>query len=108
MATSVGVSGASVEELSKESEIRSYYKDFLRSLDYGAEVARSQNSNLYCPVIFWMQGEFNYSPNKDKGMRADVPNTTDREEYKALLLQLKTTCRMIYCHDTDRRRNRYL
>lgn len=89
LATSVGVSGASVEELSKESEIRSYYKDFLRSLDYGAEVARNQNSNLYCPVIFWMQGEFNYSPNKDKGMRADVPNTTDREEYKALLLQLK-------------------
>lgn len=89
LATSVGTSGASVEELSKESEIRSYYKDFLCSLDYGSKIAQNQNSTLYCPVIFWMQGEFNYSPYKDKGMHANVTNTTDKKEYKALLLQLK-------------------
>ena len=89
LATSVGVSGASVEELSKESEVRPYYKEFLHSLEYSSRIAENQGSTLYCPVIFWMQGEFNYSPNKTKGMRADVPNTTDKKEYKDLLVQLK-------------------
>lgn len=36
-----------------------------------------------------MQGEFNYDPNPEKGLRANVPNTTDKQEYKRLLIQLK-------------------
>lgn len=89
LATSVGVSGASVEELSKESETRTYYNDFRTSLELASNVAGSMNGKMYCPVIFWMQGEFNYDPNPEKGLRANVPNTTDKQEYKRLLIQLK-------------------
>ena len=79
LATSVGVSGASVEELSKESETRTYYNDFRTSLELASNVAGSMNGKMYCPVIFWMQGEFNYDPNPEKGLRANVPNTTDKQ-----------------------------
>lgn len=89
LATSCGYSGTSIEELSKESQIRTYYNDFIYSLIYGSKVARNTNSTISCPVIFWMQGEFNYSEYADKGLTADGPNTTNREEYKTLLLQLK-------------------
>ena len=88
LATSVGVSGASVEELSKESETRTYYNDFRTSLELASNVAGSMNGKMYCPVIFWMQGEFNYDPNPEKGLRANVPNTTDKQEYKLSLIHI--------------------
>jgi len=89
LATSCGYSGSSIEELSRESQTRTYYNDFTYSLIYGSKVARNTNSTISCPVVFWMQGEFNYSEYSDKGLTADVPNTTDREEYKSLLLKVK-------------------
>ena len=36
-----------------------------------------------------MQGEFNYDPNPEKGLRANVPNTTEKREYKKLLVNIK-------------------
>ena len=89
LATSVGVSGASVEELSKESETRTAYKEFVTSLQSAARVAAREDAKICCPAIFWMQGEFNYDPNPEKGLRANVPNTTDKREYKELLVNIK-------------------
>lgn len=89
VATSVGTSGTSIEELSKECEPRTYYNDFLYSLIYGAKIARQSNSTIQCPAIFWMQGEFNHTPNNAKGLHANEPNTTTKEGYKALLLRMK-------------------
>lgn len=78
-----------MEELSKESETRTYYNDFRTSLELASNVAGSMNGKMYCPVIFWMQGEFNYDPNPEKGLRANVPNTTDKQEYKRLLIPIE-------------------
>jgi hypothetical protein len=89
LATSVGVSGASVEELSKESETRTAYKEFVTSLQSVARIAAQTDAKIICPAIFWMQGEFNYDPNPEKGLRANVPNTTEKREYKKLLVNIK-------------------
>lgn len=89
LATSAGTSGTTIEELSKESQTRTYYNDFLYSLIYAAKVSRSTNSTISCPAIFWMQGEYNYSQDINKGLQTGVPNTNNKYEYKNLLLQLK-------------------
>jgi hypothetical protein len=79
LATSFGISGASIEELSKESQTRTYYNDFLYTLIYGSKLSRENNGTISCPAFFWMQGEFNYSTNNDKGLYPGVPNTTSKE-----------------------------
>ena len=52
LATSVGVSGASVEELSKESETRTAYKEFVTSLQSVARIAAQTDAKIICPAIF--------------------------------------------------------
>lgn len=89
LATSIGYSGASIEELSKESQTRTYYNNLGQAIYYASKISRNMKSTISCPAIFWMQGEFNYTPYSDKGLVEGVPNTTDRMEYKKLLLQLK-------------------
>ncbi|SDH47646.1 hypothetical protein [Bacteroides ovatus] len=90
VATSVGYSGASVEELSKESETRTHYKDFETAVSFASQIMEKRGDRIQCPVIFWMQGEFNYgTPNPEKGLKKNEPNTLDRQEYKRLMLNLK-------------------
>lgn len=90
IATSVGVSGASVEELSKESETRTYYKDFEDAISLSSNIIKERGARIKCPVIFWMQGEFNYGKAySEKGLRKGEPNTLDKHEYKKLMLNLK-------------------
>lgn len=95
IATSVGFSGASVEELSKESETRTHYKDFETAVSLASQITEIQGDFVQCPVIFWMQGEFNYgTANPEKGLKKNEPNTLDRQEYKKLMINLKKTiCR---------------
>lgn len=90
IATSVGFSGASVEELSKESETRTHYKDFETAVSLASQITEIQGDFVQCPVIFWMQGEFNYgTANPEKGLKKNEPNTLDRQEYKKLIINLK-------------------
>ena len=71
--TSVGTSGMSIEELSKESETRTLYQDFLSALNTAMRNTRKENSTVSCPAVFWMQGEFNYDPNPDKDCTPECP-----------------------------------
>lgn len=90
LATSVGVSGATVEELSKECDYRSYYKNFETLVKYAKENATRSGYTINCPAIFWMQGEFNYIIKSDPcGLHKGENNTTAKKEYKALMLRLK-------------------
>ena len=91
LATSVGVSGAAIEELSKECTQRKNYGHFLESLRHAKEESTlSGYDAISCPAIFWMQGEFNYSVKDNHcGLNAGEDNCTDRKTYKSLLLRLK-------------------
>ena len=48
IATSVGFSGASVEELSKESETRTHYKDFETAVSLASQITEIQGD--FCTV----------------------------------------------------------
>lgn len=91
LATSVGVSGAAVEELSKECTQRNNYKHFSESLTHAVEESKKAGYDaISCPAIFWMQGEFNYDvKNGHCGLNAGEDNCTDTRTYKALMLKLK-------------------
>lgn len=90
LATSVGVSGAAVEELSKECETRNYYAQFESMVSRAKTAVSESDYKLNCPVIFWMQGEFNYSVKSEPcGLKKGEYNTTDKREYKSLMLKLK-------------------
>ncbi len=91
LATSVGVSGAAVEELSKECTQRDNYRHFRESLSHAVEEAgKAGYDAITCPAVFWMQGEFNYDvKNGHCGLNAGEDNCTDKKTYKALMLKLK-------------------
>lgn len=91
LATSVGVSGSAIEELSKECTQRHNYADFLTSLGKAVEESRKAGyDKISCPAIFWMQGEFNYTVKGDHcGLNAGEDNCIDTKTYKELLVKLK-------------------
>ena len=97
LATSVGVSGATVEELSKEATSKDYYTHFTEALAKSKEATAAVGyDNLTCPVIFWMQGEHNYfsmgtdtQTGKPKGgLHPGEENCTDRATYKDYFMTL--------------------
>lgn len=91
IATSCGTSGRSIEELSKESTVanrKHYTAEFKATLTYGAKVAKDAKYEINCPVIFFMQGENNYE-NKGSGLVTGTKSTSDKDEYKQLLIRLK-------------------
>jgi hypothetical protein len=86
IATSCGNGGLSIEQLSKESFKPIYYGNFTNTIKY----ASALSSGIHCPVIFWMQGEYNYTtPKGCTGLTAESTPTTDKNTYKSLLLKLK-------------------
>ena len=90
LATSCAVSGKTIEQLSKHSKQPTvYYDDYLKTLSSGLSIREAQKLRLTCPAIFFMQGEYNYFPEKP-GLLPESMATTDKEEYKALLRKLKT------------------
>ncbi|MDR2626485.1 MAG: T9SS type A sorting domain-containing protein [Dysgonamonadaceae bacterium] len=88
-----GEGGLTIERLSKECTNSGYYEStFIRILDNTLEALRNSNSTVVCPAIIYMQGESNcnnFSYYRDQGMTPGTHGTTDKEEYKGLLLQLK-------------------
>ena len=77
IATSTGVGGKTIEQLSKGSADNLYptYQSALKSAD---GVVKRLGSTISCPAVFWMQGESNYGD-----------NPTPKDEYKTALIQLK-------------------
>ncbi|KAA6302998.1 MAG: Levanase [Candidatus Ordinivivax streblomastigis] len=88
IATSSGVSGQSIESLSKESQQDALYDNYKNTLYYGKKVAEQEHNAIHCPVLFWLQGEWNYMT-EGNGMTQGTQPTADKNEYKTLLLQLK-------------------
>lgn len=88
LATSAGTSGMTIEQLSKESQTKTLYNDYLNSLKYSAAIARTSNSSISCPAIFWMQGEWNYQ-GYEEGLTLGSKPTSDKDAYKALMIKLK-------------------
>ncbi|GHU67570.1 hypothetical protein FACS189413_02580 [Bacteroidia bacterium] len=78
IATSVGMGGKTVDELSKgnASNLYNTYKSALKSA-YG--IAVRSGSTINCPAIFWMQGENDYTV-----------AVTPKDEYRDALVQLKS------------------
>lgn len=86
IATSCGSGGLSIEQLSKEFYSPTYYKNFNNTITYAASIS----SNIHCPAIIWMQGEYNYTtPAGCTGLTAGSIPTTDKNTYKSLLIKLK-------------------
>ena len=77
VATSTGTGGKTIEQLSKHCTNGYLYNDFKYAMFYGAKISRELNSVISCPAIIWMQGEYNYTSDSEKGLTPGVPNTTD-------------------------------
>ncbi|MFV0390908.1 MAG: GH32 C-terminal domain-containing protein [Paludibacteraceae bacterium] len=88
IATSTGNSGKSIEDLSKESQVHNLYDVFTQTLKFGRRATERVKSTIYCPAIFWMQGEWNYTV-EGSGLLPGTSPTSSKDEYRQLLLQLK-------------------
>lgn len=91
IATSCGTGGRSIEELSKESVVSGrnhYVAEFKNALTHATSVVQHEKQSLSCLAVFFMQGENNYE-NKGSGLTNGTKSTSDKVEYKKLLLILK-------------------
>jgi autotransporter-associated beta strand protein len=102
VATSCGTGGKTIEELSKECEVKittaasnnysdtTFYTDFSTAINSALACSKITNSPISCPAIVWMQGEFNYSaPERSSGLTVGSRPTTEKDPYKSLLVTLK-------------------
>lgn len=97
IASTSGEGGRSIEQLSKNCTngvtvaTNLYTTTFLNHIKRIKSVADEEKKTVYCPAIIYMQGEFNYpTSNINLGMTSGTHATTNKNEYKALLEQLKT------------------
>ena len=88
LATSSGTSGMSIEQLSKESQTKTLYNDFLKTIRTAATITKAAGNTIACNAIFWMQGEWNYVGNGEGLTLGSLP-TPDKATYKQLMLNLK-------------------
>lgn len=88
IATSAGTSGEPIEDLSKESQVSTYYQHYLTALESASAIAKNEDAVVNCPAIFWMQGEWNYQGHGN-GLVKDSKPTFDKDEYKSLMIRLK-------------------
>lgn len=94
IANSTGLGGRSIERLSKGCTSYGYeylYKDaFLDYLDNTKSAMDAEGKTIKCVAVIFMQGEYNYDGhNSGQGFENGTDATSDKDEYKALLLQLK-------------------
>ena len=91
IATSAGVSGQSIEDLSKESQVYNFYSNFQNALRYGKRIATKTYSEISVPAIFWLQGEWNYheGTTNSTGLTPGSKATNNKDTYKQLMIQLK-------------------
>jgi hypothetical protein len=78
IATSCGTGAQPIANLSKGSERGLYERDFLTAINQGRKITARTGSTIFCPAIYWMQGENDYNSTK-------LP----KDEYKAAMIQLK-------------------
>jgi len=87
IATSCGTGGKTIEELSKEHYNPVCYANFTNAIAY----AYSITSEIHCPAIIWMQGEYNYTvPAGNSGLTSGSRPASDKATYKSLLLTMKS------------------
>ncbi len=91
VATSCGEAGKTIEQLSKEctngtNYFTAYFQNALNRLK---TIATNASKTVGCPAIVFMQGEFNYTGTTGAGLTPGTNATSDKDTYKALLLQLK-------------------
>ena len=87
-----GEGGRTIERLSKECTNNGYYNStFIKILDNTLIALEGSNSTIKCPAIVYMQGEYNYSTSgaSGQGLTPGTNGTTNKNEYKQLLLTLK-------------------
>lgn len=90
IASSTGYSGRSIEQLSKHSQHQVvHYNDFIKCLNSGKQIAMKEKFGIEVPAIVWMQGEYNYQPDRFPGIAPGTYATVDKNEYKKLLVRLK-------------------
>lgn len=86
IASACGTGGKTIEELSKEHYNPVCYENFTNAITYASTIT----SNIHCPAIVWMQGEYNYTmPTASTGLTSGSRPTSDKAIYKSLLLTLK-------------------
>ena len=87
-----GEGGRTIERLSKECTNNGYYEtSFLKTLN-GTLNAMKTGETVSCPAIVYMQGEYNCNELSwylNQGLTPGTNGTTDKDEYKRLLLVLK-------------------
>lgn len=96
IASTSGEGGRSIEQLSKNCTngvtvaTNLYATTFLNHIQRIKTVVEEEQKTVYCPAIVYMQGEFNYpTSNVNLGMTSGTHATVKKDEYKALLVQLK-------------------
>lgn len=97
IATSCGEGGQSIELLSKNCTNAPggvvtnnlYHTEFLQALDRTKDAVIAEGKTVGCPVIIWMQGEYNYGGPAGQGLTPGSEMSSDKNTYKAYLLQLK-------------------
>lgn len=89
--TNCGAGGRSIEHLMKQctNGTNYYTTEFLDCINSAKSAVDALNKTISCPAIFYMQGEYNYVQTTDAGLTPGTDATTDKDQYKAYLLQLK-------------------
>lgn len=89
--TNCGEGGRSIERLMKQctNGTNYYTTEFLDCITSAKAAVDAENKTISCPAIFYMQGEYNYVSTTDAGLTPGTDATTDKDQYKAYLLQLK-------------------
>ena len=62
---------------------------FLKAAFAAPQIAAKENATVTCPLVIWMQGEYNYWADTTRGLLPYIPNVVGKDEYKTLMLRLK-------------------
>ncbi|WP_455497938.1 sialate O-acetylesterase [Coprobacter sp.] len=90
IATSTGVGGKTIDQLSKHCRNKNIYQEgFLKAAFAAPQITAKEGVSVTCPLVIWMQGEYNYWADTTRGLLPHIPNVTGKNEYKALMLKLK-------------------
>jgi hypothetical protein len=87
-----GEGGQTIERLSKECTNGGFYTSTFTKILNNTVTALNGTATVSCPAIIYMQGEYNCDNSSwygGRGMTPGTDGTTDKDTYKALLVQLK-------------------
>ena len=89
--TNCGEGGKSIERLMKQctNGTNYYTTEFLDTINSAKSAVDTIDKTISCPAIFFMQGEYNYVSLTGAGLEPDTDATSDKDQYKQYLMQLK-------------------